>query len=316
MEEQQALEKEKIRQKKEAERAETKRKNQVERDRKKAIKVAEKAEKAKAAKEKKQAEEEDAENKTDDDADGEGGGVRPRKRQVRRVRGFEELGETDHPVLVNRFAEFEMNIVTELPDFLDACLKGEPVVLRARRSPVKKILEYVSFDPKTAMSQNTRLMAEMKDFISEFAGICEQDPNKLKYTKAASEEAQNIAEALGLDVALQDHLEKLVKDQGPGTGADSTQACLVDRGDFATLMDSRVKACKDKCQAENAGKDTLAGKEAHQASQELALWSQLQLIGHQKGKQYDGVIGGFFPNIQYQMEGSRAVAIVSMRDVI
>ena len=74
-------------------------------------------------------------------------------------------------------------------------------------------------------------------------------------------------------------------------------------------MSEKLKQKMDALTAENP-----ESQKAKQASTEHQLWENLQMVAHQKGKSYDGVMSVFYPHMLFQLEGSRAISVVSISD--
>ena len=292
IEEQKAQEKEKERRKKELEaeriREETQKKKEEEKREKQAQKDREKAEKA------------DKEDK-EDQQDGAGGG-----RRRRRGRGQGEMSETDHPVLATRFSGHDVAVVDSIEKFVGKCLEGSAVIWRARRAPFKKILEvHDDFDTKSATASATLLHAGIREFTSEFAKILEKEPTKIKSTSLAPEGTQPCFEALSLEQSATSRLETEMQMDSPTLDLDSATLVL-DRELVIEQLQKSIQRLKDS----DAGQAKL-----HQADQELMLFSKLHMIGFQKGCSFSGVMSGLYPHLIYQMDGTRAVSIVSITDV-
>ena len=303
LEEKAAQERERKRKEKEDEREEKKRLKKEERDMQKASKKAEKQ----AEKEKEQAEAEAAEEAEDGDDNANG------KRKARRVRGAEELEPSDYPVLLNRIGGCEMKVETEMKAFLEACLLGLPVVWRSRRSLIKKVLdECGSFEGKKSQNINQGLQADLRSFISEFAGLCEKEPEKVKSTRAVSEASQEARMALSMDASLVALLEEKVQ-----AGEKLPDACVLEYDDIAAELQTitdRMQEPEEKEGTKTKEKEGTKIKVNHQANQELQLWKALQMVGFRKGASFDGVMSGLYPHMIYQTEGSRAISIVSVED--
>ena len=280
----------KKRKEKEDEREEKKRLKQQERETQKASKLAQKQREREEAAAAEAAEEDGAEENVNC------------KRKQRRVRGADELEPSDHPVLVNRFGGCEMEVESDMKTFLEACLFGLPVVWRSRRSVIKRVLdEDGSFEAKKAQNTNQALQADLKSFISEFATICEQDPSKVKSTRAVSEASQEARAALSMDSCVTALLEEKVH-----AGETLPCACVCEHEDIV----AELQAVKDRLK----GSDPEGKPVNHQADQELKLWKNLQMVAFQKSKSFDGVMSGLYPHMLYQTEGSRAISIVSIED--
>lgn len=285
VQENQAAEREKKRKEKEAE---TERKKAAAAEARAKKKAAEKA--AKAAR---------AAEEAEDDDDEAGADAGPRKKKARRGRGVDEIGESDFPVIANRFTDFEMPVVSTHEEFVKLCVSGKPAIWRSKRLLVKQVLEMDGeYDQKSATNTNLAISAELKAFISEFAGLAESDPNKTKHTKIISEQIQMATEALSMDLCFQQHL-----DDNP----DHVRAHVCPRADVTEELERLKQEIEDK--------DGDNQRAVHQAGQELNLFRLLQMVGFARGKSHDGVLSGLYPHLLYQMEGTRVIATVDIVDV-
>ena len=91
----------------------------------------------------------------------------------RRGKGTVEVGEDDAPVLREKFAGHEVPCVGDVEMFCECALSGTPALLRWRRSAIKKFLEAAGCDAKGTSAMNQLLIAEMKQFVGEFAEAIE-----------------------------------------------------------------------------------------------------------------------------------------------
>lgn len=128
----------------------------------------------------------------------------------RRGKGSDELHEGEDPAcLTNRFPDMEVPILDKLEHFVQAMCQGQPVIWRARRPPLRKVLEANGqTDMKVLNQANTLLAAENKTFISEFAEQVEQSGGKTSKTiRGLSTEAQAYRDAFALDDSVRALLE-------------------------------------------------------------------------------------------------------------
>ena len=222
----------------------------------------------------------------------------------RRGRGADELNESDPACLLNWLAEFEAPVVEQLDDFLAGVAQGVPTVWRARRIPLRRVMEGAgTHDSKELNAACTRLHAEKMAFISEFAQVCEAEPDRIKKTKPCSEDLQEHTEALSMDNLVAGFLEK----QAVNRTLDIPPCMVMERAhveDYFSKVREELEAkypdspeLQKNCDAEGSGR------------------SKLNLIGMQRGKWFAGVIGGLYPHLSYQLQGTRAVALASIRDV-
>ncbi|CAK9047012.1 unnamed protein product, partial [Durusdinium trenchii] len=290
---QKAAEAEAARKKKEAERLAKKQEKELDRQRKK----------------KEAAEQEAQEDQAQDGDDQNGAGARRR-----RGKGAQELTDSDHPVLANRFSGHEVPVVDTMPKFIPACLKCDPVIWRARRRQTKKILEEGGLGGKTALNTNCMLQAELKTFISEAATTFESDATRVKITKAMSEQAQQSAlDPLSLELPFTRKLEEEADDQA---AAEDREPCLLIEREVLTqaLLKCKEQAAADEAEADEASIKT-AKIRTHTAKQDLFHFSKLQMVGFKKTGTFSGVVSGLFPHLVYQSEGTRAMAMVNIYDV-
>ena len=288
LEEQKALEAERKRQEKEAKVAAAKEAARIEREKKKTEKAKERKERKEADKLKKDLEAQ--ENKA--------GGRR-------RGKGVDEMGEGDAPVLLNKFPTREVHMVDSLEAFMKAMTHGMPVIWRARRIPLKRVLkdnpDYS--DEKQANHAATLLQAEFKTWLEEFAQRLESQPDKVRMTKSCSEQIAGMREALSLEHQLGKMLDNQCDDLLHDPSLNPC-CCLLDRAEMGEILDRLTEECKE-----------VSPDCGHAAVQEGMLWSYLHQVAHQKGKTYSGILSGMFPYLMYQMEGTRAMALASISDV-
>ena len=278
---------------------------------------AKKAEEKRLEKEAKKKMKKDAKEKADkekgdevDTQEGQGG----KRDKRRRGRGCEEVGEDDLPVLSNQFKGHETMIVDSMGTFIDQITWGRPVIWRARRPPIKKILEAFSESKsaKEATATSALLMSELKGFISTFAQKCEQDPSTVKSTKGNSEEAQVALEALSMEAFVEGALENAINDPDsntlPNGQAKASNRCIVlDRKQFTDSMHELAESLK---------KDPQKKDQEQAVQKETMLWNTLHMIGQQHKKTFSGVIQALYAHLIFQIEGTKAMAMAAVNDVI
>ena len=286
LEEQKAMDAERKRQEKEAKIAAAKEAARIEREKKKAEKARERKERKEAEKAKKDLEAHENKGR-------------------RRGRGVDEIGEGDAPVLVNKFVSRDVHMVDSLEAFMKAMTHGMPVIWRARRIPLKKVLKDSPdySDEKQANQGATLLQAEFKSWLEEFVQKLESQPDKVRMTKSCSDQIKDMREALSLEHQLGKMLDNQCDDLLHDPSLNPC-CCLLDREEMGEIMDKFTKECHDT-----------SPQCGHAAVQEGMLWSHLHQVAHQKGKTYSGILSGMFPYLMYQMEGTRAMALASISDV-
>lgn len=156
----------------------------------------------------------------------------------RKVKGFEELEISDY-----RIGSL-MQVVGEMGKFL----------WRSKRSQINKTLE---FDGSlTAKVTNQIMQTDVKEFISEFANVCEKEPEKVKSTRLASKETQGAHETLSLDSAFQSALEKAAT-ENPGSDIR------------ATLLDLSLLSVKLKQKSDHSQQKILRVKKPNKRPQNI-----------------------------------------------
>ena len=294
-------ERENIRMQKEAEakkkKEESDKKKQAEKELKKKekeeLKVKKKAEKAA----KKQAEQE----QQDDDAEGAEG-----DKKRRRGRGAEELHEgEDPPCLTNRFVDFEAPTFDSLDSFLHAVIQGVPSLWKARRTPMKKVIEIAGLvdDKKTLNNVSVLLQSEWRSFLSTFAAEVEGNPELNKRCKACPRELQTHMESLAMDPLIQEFLED--QTTNPNVEYQVDPALVMERAVLGDKIKETLDVAKGKGLSDHA----------KAMESELALYNNLHLVGVPKGKVFAGIFSGLYPHVVYQMEGTRAIALARASDV-
>ena len=313
--EESAKQKEKTRQEKQA-------KLQKEREAKAKV-AAEKREERKKQQEEQKREQAEKDNTGEGDggcengADGEGEGgdagdesatkKTPGSSNRRRGRGGNEMGSDDLPVLANRFQDHDIPTFSELKGFVKAMLKGTPALWRARRPPLKKVLQDSGMSQKVSQNMAIQMGTELKQFISDFAQKCNDDPDKVKSTHPLSEPIQDTRNSLSFEheacAALE--LQAQLEQKGEPTEDLNCASCVLERDVFLDEFDEVSKAIQIRAANVEMAKKTI--------EQERLLWGKAQLVAQQHGKTFTGVISGLFPHVIYQCEGTKAMAMVSIQ---
>ena len=250
-----------------------------------------------------------------DGGDGPDGAKQSKQTKNRRAgKGRDELGEGDPQVLVTRLRCHEIETKDDPTAFFKEMSFGSPCIWRARRVPLKRILQsspdFVT--DKDAAQASTSLQAEYKSWLSEFVQKCESQPEKVRSTKKASDEAQKAREALSLELDL----GELFQQQMDPKTADpmvNPYFTVLERALVQDSLSATVERLKSA-----AGGSGSAGHAAAQGLQvaelEAMTWKSLQLVAQQQGKSFSGTMNGMYPHIIYQMEGTRAMALASILD--
>lgn len=269
------------------------RKTAEEKELKRQKKEAEKAEK----KEKKRREKEEG-----NDAGEEGG--RKGGKDRRRGRGAEELQEGQDPAcLTTRLPDSEITVMDDLTMFVESLPLGIPCVWKARRPPLKKVLEaHGDCTGKDLHNASVLIQQEWKNFLSNLAEDLQGNSNIKKRCRACSEDMQLHRDALSMDSMVQKHLE-----QSLGTHDPSTEpATVIEVDALCESMNQVAKIATDRKWPEDKVKAM---------QQEIAMYKHLHMVGMPKGQVFSGVFTGLYPHLVYQMEGTRAMALVSTSDV-
>ena len=299
IEEQNEAEKERIRLEKAAEAAEKKRALQKEKDDEKERKRLEK-EAQKRDKEDKRKKDKEQEKEADD-AD--------KQKGRRRGRGHDELVDGEDPAcLTNRFADVEMRVVDSHEEFAQSMIWGKPLIWRARRPPFKKVLQSCSssMPSKELNSACTLLQAEWKSFLSSFAEEVAGDGSMKKRNKTCSAEVQGFREALSFDRHVAAHMETELANNDPTADDDD------DLGHCVVMEEAVLKELLDEFRDSSKGaKDEIMRRMQH----EVSMYSTLHMVGMPKGKVFSGTFGGLYPHVVYQLEGTKAIALVRAADV-
>ena len=287
-----AKEREKARLEKERKAAEKKRAEKEQKDKERAEKQA--AEKARKEAEKRRKEEEK------NNSNGTGG-------ERRRGRGTDELSDgTDISVLTTRFPNCDVQVVQTMDEFINLAPMGLPIIWRARRMPSRKVLEAADpdADSKTISSGTTLLKTEFKQKLSEFAQTTAQEPMLVKRPLEVSEQAQELTQSLRMDSVLKAMLETRLAPNEENE-IDMPHPCAVMEEEVLQSILEKTKADLDVADASSA----------QSRASEICTWSKLHMVGFQHGKTFSGVCQGLWPFVTYQLEGTRAVAFVSIDDV-
>ena len=270
------------------------------------------AQKKKDEKEKERLEKAQAKKKaqvkpTTDDAEvaiGEGEGEQKASSKRRRGRGSEEIGEQDPGVLCNKFTGKEVTVVDSHEDFVKVMTHGSPVVWRARRAPLKKILELSEeFEQKEITKAPVALHADLKTFMESFVTAVQSDPNKIKSTRATSDDFQKFHDAFTLEHSmgklLEAQLEEITRDP-----TVNRRSMILDR-----------LHVHDDLEAAARGTEGDDGNPNRVADQEGLLWNKLHMVAHQHLHCFTGVINGLMPHLIFQMEGTKVISMVKIYDV-
>ena len=196
----------------------------------------------------------------------------------RRGRGGNEMGSDDLPVLANRFQDHDIPTFGELKGFVK-------------------------------QNMAIQMGTELKQFISDFAQNCNDDPDKVKSTHPLSEPLQDTRNSLSFEheacAALE--LQAQLEQKGEPTEDLNCASCVLERDVFLDEFDEVSKAIQIRAANGEMAKKTI--------EQERLLRGKAQLVAHQHGKTFTGVISGLFPHVIYQCEGTKAMAMVSIQDV-
>lgn len=227
----------------------------------------------------------------------------------RRGRGGNELGPDDLPVLTNRFQDHDIPTVDTMDGFVKAMLKGTPALWRARRLPLKKVLQDSGMNQKDAHSMAIQLGTELKHFNNEFAQICNENPDKVKATNPLSEQVQDSRNSLSFEqvVCSALELEAQLAQKGEPTQGLNCESCVLERDAFLEEFDEVSKSIHGRATNVDVAKKNI--------EQERLLWGKGQLVAQQRGKTFTGVLSGLFPHVVYQSEGTKATAMVSIHEV-
>lgn len=97
---------------------------------------------------------------------------------------------------------------------------------------------------------------------------------------------------------------ELVNDEPSSDDDDDLGHCVVmEEAVLKDLLDECRGSCKD------------AKDEIKKMKNEVAMYSTLHMVGQPKGKVFSGTFGGLFPHIVYQLEGTKAIALVRAAEV-
>lgn len=276
---------------------------------KKDEKEKEKREKAEARKQA-QAKAKDTSTTETAEAMGDEGDQKTSKR--RRGRGTEEIGEQDPGVLCNKFSGKEVSVVDCHEEFLKTMSHGSPVVWRARRAPLKKILELSEeFEQKDITKAPVALHGDLKAFMESFVNALQSDPEKIKNTKATSDDFQKFHDAFTLEHQMQKLLESQM-DESTRDPRVNRKCMILDRLHVHDDIQAKANGTEDQ---DGGGKPVgkpVPNKAAEQAG---LLWDKLHMVAHQHLKCFTGAINGLLPHLIYQMEGTKVISMVKISDV-
>lgn len=265
----------------------------------------EKREKAEAKKQAKAKDSKDTSTTETAEVMGDEGEQKSSKR--RRGCGTEEIGEQDPGVLRNKFSGKEVSVVDCHEEFLKTMSHGSPVVWRARRPPIKKILELSEeFEQKDITKAPVALHADLKTFMEAFVTAAQSDPEKNKSTKATSEDFQKFHAAF----TLEHQMEKLLESQFDENTRDprvNRKCVILDRLHVQDDLEAKATGTKDA--------DGKPAKPNRAAEQVGLLWNKLHMVAHRHLHCFTGVINGLLPHLIYQMEGTQVISMVKISDV-
>lgn len=240
---------------------------------------------------------------------GEEGKEKNQKRQFRRRgKGADEVGDADPLVLRTRFPSHEAMVSESFSGWLESVVQGQVSVFRCRRSAMKKVLtESDALTESDVKAANLQLLSEQKKFLADFVALLEQNPDKTKTSRPTSEAIQMILADMALDYTIQSTVDNINSD---ATRDDSALPIMhIDRESFQKVLGNSLETCK----SEFRGEPEQIRMQETLAAQEVLNYKQLQFVGfrHQK------VWSGMFPyaHFQYQLEGSRVLAVASVHDV-
>ena len=227
----------------------------------------------------------------------------------RRGRGGNELGPDDLPVLTNRFQDHDIATFDSFDGFVKSMLNGTPALWRARRPPLKKVLQDAGMTQKDSHNMAIQLGTELKQFICDFAQKCNDTPDKVKSTQQLSEQTQDSRNILSFDhgVCSALELQAQLEQKGEPTQGLNCASCVLERDVFLEEFDEVSKAIESRATNVDVAKKTI--------EQERLLWGKAQLVAQQHGKTFTGVLSGLFPHVVYQCEGTKAMAMVAIHEV-
>ena len=126
-------------------------------------------------------------------------------RSTRRGKGADELLDGEDPYcLTSRFPECEVPVLDTMDHFVQSMCQGIPAIWRARRPPLKKVLDaHGEMEGKAVHAATTLLHSENRTFLSEFAEQVDQAEQQggsaTKTIRGLSQEAQAYRDAFTLD---------------------------------------------------------------------------------------------------------------------
>ena len=145
-------------------------------------------------------------------------------------------------------------------------------------------------------------MQRSRPSSQSFAQLCESDPDRVKKTKNAPVELQEYSDALSMDglvqALLEEELDKKMLDIPP--------FLVMDKQSFLKRYD------KEKAKIEKTFGESEKLSMAFQS--ERLIFSNLTLVGLQRGKTAAGTLTGLGPHLIYQLQGVRAIAFASVAD--
>ena len=296
IDEQNEMEKERVRLEKEKAAQEVK-------EKKKVAKEIEQGRKREAAAAKKQAKAEQK-RKEKEQAAAEDNGPKKKDTERRRGRGADELVDGDDPpCLTNRFVCAEIPTIDDMEAFAAFLVHGVPVLWKARKPPMKKVIEQHGeiTDKKELANAATLIASEWKAFLSNLAEEAAVDSSLKKKNKSCTLELQGFRDALTLDSQVQAFLEKEIAE--PTTSFDPR--LVMQRGVLKEYMAEFTAAPELQAIDEESRK---------RMQQEISMYDVFHLVGMPKGQSFAGTFGGLFPHLYYQLEGTKAVSMVSAAD--
>ena len=287
LDEQKEIEKETIRLAKAAEAAEKKAQNQKKKDEEKDRKRIEKDNK------KKKDEEAKARNKDKEKTDD------PEKQKGRRRgRGQDELVEGEDPAcLTSRFNSFEVPVLDSQPAFVQFFVHGIPCIWRARRSPLKKVVQTYSpsMPSKELNSAATLLQAEWKAFLSDFAAeVADDTTDKIKKkNRACSAEVQEHRAALSMDNQVQSFLESELVNP-----TLDLEPCLV-------MEEAVLKDYMEQFKYSMIETDAIAEEVQKRTEHEISMYETLHMVAMPKGKNSQVHLVGCSPTSSINLKAQR-----------
>ena len=218
----------------------------------------------------------------------------------RRGKGMDELAEGDPPILRQRWPEREVPIVDCIEEFLNNIARGLPTIWRARRPPMKKVLDTANPGEDKQNSKGVLLLrAEHKTFHGHFAELVAEG-STTRQPQFASEHAQPHLPALSFDGPISKVLEAQAAE--PTLGLDPS--VVLDREIMTEFLKEAVEAL-----------DCPTEINKQKAEGEAAMYNTLHHVGIKHGHKFAGVMQGLWGNLTYQMEGARVISLAALDDV-